>query len=73
MRRLMEEFDAFDCDNTTYHVQHYKSVITTGSKDSPKAILLGNSSYFLSNGDSIKMISEKEFELLSPQIRIFRR
>lgn len=71
--RKIEEFDAVDSDNKKYRVVHYKSVKNVGDLDNPNATILGLSEYRLSNGDRINRVSDTEFELLQPQIRIFRK
>ena len=71
--KKIEEFEAIDSNNKKYKVIHYKSVINTGDLDNPNTTKLGLSEYRLSNGDSINRISDTEFELLRPQIRIFRK
>lgn len=73
MLKKIEEFDATDSNNNKYRVIHYKSVVNTGTLDDPNRSMLGLSEYRLSNGDSINCISDAEFELLRPKIRIFRK
>lgn len=73
MLKKIEEFDAFDSNNKKYRVIHYKSVINTGNLDNPHATILGLSEFKLNTGESINRISDTEYELLCPQIRIFRK
>jgi hypothetical protein len=71
--KKIEEFDAFDNNNKKYRVIHYRSIKNVGTLDNPGATMLGLSEYQLSNGVHINRISDTEFELLRPQIRIFRK
>jgi hypothetical protein len=69
----IEEFDAVDNNNNKYRVVHFKSIKSVADLDNPGATILGLSDYKLSNGDSINQITDTEFELLRPKIRIFRK
>jgi len=71
--KKIEEFDAVDSNGKKYRVIHYKSIKNTGTLDNPHSTMLGLSDYKLSSGESINRISDTEFELLRPQIRIFRK
>ena len=73
MLKKIEEFVAFDDNNSKYRVIHYKSIINAGTLDDPDATILGLSEYRLRSGESINRISDTEFELLRPQIRIYRK
>jgi len=72
MKRI-EEFVAVDSTGKKYQVIHYKSIINSGGLDNPTSTMLGLSEFRLSSGESINRISDTEFELLWPQIRIFRK
>ena len=73
MLKKIEEFDATDNNNKKYRVIHYRSVISTADMDNPNNTVLGLSDFKLSTGESVNRISDTEFELLRPQIRIFRK
>lgn len=73
MLKKIEEFDAVDSNDKKYRVIHYKSIINVGALDSPGATILGLSDYQLSSGEHVNRIYDTEFELLRPQIRIFRK
>jgi hypothetical protein len=73
MLKKIEEFEAVDSNNKSYRVIHFKSIINAGTLDDPGATILGLSEFRLSTGENINRISDTEFELLHPQIRIFRK